>query len=254
MRRWLRSLAWAIALLAPGDTFAADAAQSEIIGYSPDNRYFAFEQWGIQDGSGFAYADIFILDLKSNAWLPGTPVRVLSEDDKASAGAARRKAEAAAAPLLQKYAVAEPAFVLAATPATELVEDRRSLTFDLFYHSVGPSVPVPPTDLYDDVRFRLKLAMKDLPPAAQCYEADGPFKGFTLSLDSLKTGGSRLVHSDDGLPKSRGCPLNYDIDKVVGPSESFSAPNILVAIIGVYSFGFEGQDRRFIAVPIAMDR
>jgi predicted secreted protein len=252
MGRRLPGLACLVALLLPGPALAADAAQSEIIGYAPGNRYFAFEQWGIQDGSGFPYADIFILDLKANAWLPGTPIRVLTEDEKQTAGSARRKAAAAAAPLLQKLAIGEPAVVLASTPATELVEDRQSLTFDLYYHSIGPSVPLPPADLYDDSRFRLKLAMKDMPPAAPCTEADGPFKGFTLSLDSLKTGASRLVHSDDSLPKSRGCPLNYDIDKIVGPSQTFGVPNTLVAIVGVYTFGFEGQDRRFIAVPIEM--
>ena len=50
---------------------AADGAFLDIIGYSPDSRYFAFEQYGVQDGSGFPYADIFIVDLASNSWVKG---------------------------------------------------------------------------------------------------------------------------------------------------------------------------------------
>ena len=49
------------------------------------------------------------------------------------------------------------------------------------------------------------------------------------------------------LPESRRCPLAYDVTAVVAQS-GLQVTDRLVAIIGVYSVGFEGADHRFIAV------
>jgi predicted secreted protein len=65
---------------------AGDAATRDIIGFSPDGRYFAFEQHGIQDGSGFPYAEIFVIDAAEDRWVPGTPIRKRADDEKAKAG------------------------------------------------------------------------------------------------------------------------------------------------------------------------
>ena len=53
-------------LLAAAPALAADGAQSRALGYSADGKYFAFEQFGVQDGSGFPYWDVFVLDLAAN--------------------------------------------------------------------------------------------------------------------------------------------------------------------------------------------
>ena len=66
--------------------------------------------------------------------------------------------------------------------------------------------------------------------------------------------GQRDVHLDgDVLPKSRGCTLHYRIHAVIEPYSDYYAPEFTsrrVAIIASYPFGFEGVDRRFLAVPI----
>ena len=61
----------ATALLAASLAFAApasagDRAQFNPIGFSEDGRYFAFEEFGIQDGSGFPYSNTFIIDLPAD--------------------------------------------------------------------------------------------------------------------------------------------------------------------------------------------
>ena len=235
--------------LLPSAAWAADAAESVPIGYSADSRYFAFEQWGIQDGSGFAYSSIFVIDLAANAWVDGTPFRVMTEDESAKAGAARKKAYAAAAPTLDRLGIAEPATVLAAAPATQIMGHRNALTFDRYYRSAGPALSDAGSGLFDAMRFRLELGTKNLTPAADCYGADGPYKGFSLTLTDLHSGKAHGVHNDSALPKSRGCPLGYDLDKVVAPATA----GPLVAIVGVYTFGFEGQDRRYLAVPFSTE-
>ena len=70
-----------MAVAGTGRALAADAADRAIIGFSADGRYFAFEEFGIQDGSGFAYANIFVLDLEDDKWVEGSPVRVQKRED-----------------------------------------------------------------------------------------------------------------------------------------------------------------------------
>ena len=41
---------------------AGDYADRTILGFSPDGSTFAFEEFGVQDGSGFAYANIYMID------------------------------------------------------------------------------------------------------------------------------------------------------------------------------------------------
>ena len=60
--------------VAPG--FAGDAAQLEILGFSKDGGVFAFEEYGVQDGSGFPYANRYYIDTTTDTFVKGTPVRV----------------------------------------------------------------------------------------------------------------------------------------------------------------------------------
>ncbi len=67
-------LAAVFALASPAR--AGDDAQPAIIGYSMDLRYFAFEEFGYEDPSGFPYSNIYVFDLEDNSFVKGTPVRV----------------------------------------------------------------------------------------------------------------------------------------------------------------------------------
>ena len=76
--------------------------------------------------------------------------------------------------------------------------------------------------------------------------------GFILAYQDQN--GVRELHADgDVLPKSRGCTLDYRIYAVVEPFSEYYGDGFTsrrVAIIATYPFGFEGVDRRFLAVPI----
>ena len=61
--------------------YAGTLAELGSTGFSDDGAYFAFEQYGIQDGSGFAYASFTIVDVKTDSWVPGTPVKVRLDDE-----------------------------------------------------------------------------------------------------------------------------------------------------------------------------
>jgi predicted secreted protein len=237
-----------LTLFAAPQAWASDAAESVLLGYSPDGRYFAFEQFGTQDGSGFPYSEIFVLDLDRNSWVEGTPIRVLIENEEATAGAARARSAAAAGPMLTRLKVSEPAVVLASSPATEVRDDRNSLAFDRYYRHMGGSVPMPASETWAR-RYEMKVSTTDLAPVPEhCQDYGEPVKALTVTLTELNSGKTTTVHQDSGVPQSRGCPQGYDIDKIVAPA-AYGEDSRFVALIGVYTYGFEGQDRRYIAVP-----
>lgn len=244
MRRTLALLG--LLLFASPQAEAADGAALNVIGYSADSRTFAFEQYGVQDGSGFPYWDIFLIDLKANEWVKGTPVRILLKEEAAKLSAARDRARADASEFLKS--VTEPAELLAANPSTEVVADRETLLFDRWYIPFGSR---PGTDSPVKIRHELIAGKIPLPPPQGCPSDDGGFFGLRLTLRDLQAGTSRVIHEDKSIPDSRRCPLAYDVSAVVAQA-GMPVTDRLVAIIGVSSRGFEGADHRFIAVPFTL--
>ena len=238
----------ALILLGCGRALAADGAALNVIGYSADSRHFAFEQYGVQDGSGFPYWEIFLVDLKANEWVKGTPFRALLQDENATLAAAREMARASADAALKEKAVTAPAETLADNPATEVVAERERLTFDRWYIPMGSR---PGTESSIRIRHELVAEKIPLPPPEGCPTEDGGTYGLRLTLKDLQTAKSRVIHKDKTIPASRRCPLAYDIAAVVAQA-GMPVTDRLVAMIGVYSTGFEGADHRFIAVPFSI--
>jgi predicted secreted protein len=235
-------------LFGSGPALAANGAALGIIGFSPDARYFAFEQYGHEDASGFPYWDIFVIDLEKNEWVKGTPVQLWLEEDGATLAQAREKARTAAAEALRQANVIAPAEILAATPATEVSAQRERITFDRLYKSWGARSDDRGTEL---LRHELWVENQLLPRPAGCPEEDMETYGFALKHKNIDSGVTRVIHKDTSIPGSRGCPVTYDIAAVVAQS-GFPETDWLVAIIGVYAKGFEGLDHRFIAVPLML--
>ena len=125
----------AFALIFSVPAMAADGAKFRAIGFSKDSNFFAFEQYGVQDGSGFSYADIFVLDIKADDWFKGTPVKTLLEDETGDVSAVRAKAKVDAGPALDAAKIDADAEILAANPFTEVVADRTRVTFHDHYNN-----------------------------------------------------------------------------------------------------------------------
>lgn len=245
----MRILALLLLLLTGSErALAADGAALGIIGYSPDGRFFAFEQYGHGDGSGFPYWDVFVIDLEKNEWVKGTPVQLWLEEDGATLAEARDKARTAAATALKQANVIAPAELLAANPATEVLSHRERITFDRWYKSWGARSDDKGTEL---LRHELSVETVVLPRPSACHADDGDTYGFILTHKRLDDGVARVIHKDTRIPASRGCPLTYDIAAVVAQT-GFPQQDRLVAILGVYAKGFEGLDHRFIAVPLML--
>jgi predicted secreted protein len=227
--------------------WSADTSIGNAIGFSADGRYFAFEQYGTQDGSGFSFADVFVIDLEQDKWMPGTPAQVVIEEEKVAITEARKRALAQADPALKAAGISETAIPLAVNQPTEIVENRQTIVFDLAYMSQQPLPNI------IDGRYELSVSQFTAPDMSNCaqYDLGDEFEGFRLDVKELKSGKTVTLHQDTQIPASRGCPSSYDIDSVWSPADGENSP-YLVALIGVYGLGFEGQNRRLIAVPVKL--
>lgn len=243
------SFAAALVLLAlsglpTGPAWGADAAERAILGFSPDGRWFAFEEYGVQDGSGAPYANIYVIDLDHDRWAEGSPVRVRLDsgsDDQPPVSAARRKAEAEAAPLLGRLGIGEPGIVLGSNPPTEVNEESFQLTVREHYNL---------TTAEHTLAFNIQVFNGE--SAEPCPDpAQGP-KGFALIV-ARGFGPRQELYRDGPLPSSRGCPIGYGLADVIRyDSRPAGREPRFVVLIHVYRYGFEGSDVRFIAVPVTL--
>ena len=217
--------------------FAGDTASLDVLGYSPDGKVFAFEEYGIQDGSGFPYSNVYFIDTDEDKFLPGTPIKVRLEEEAPLAeirDMARRKAE----PLKAKYRLDDnPGTMIVYNPPSEIGADPHKVRFHPYL-----SAPIA------DDSSTLELTEREFPMPETCAGFADSNKGFTLRLSEYQGNpNDRVIHADSAIPASRGCPNEYRIGAVIS-SEFRQVP--LIAMILVGSFGFEGNDRRWIAVPV----
>jgi predicted secreted protein len=214
---------------------AGDLADRNILGFSPDGGTFAFEQFGVQDGSGFPYTDIFVVDTLSDQWVKGSPFRVLMRDERSQLKWARREALTKAGNTLRQRQISKPGRLLASNPPAELSADPHRVVVNVSQIVIGPPE-------------RWTFTLDEIPIAnEQCAAFTSvPVKGFRLYVQ--RQGGAPLkLHEDTSIPKSRGCPLRYAISDVVA-YEPDGGSRVIAVLVSVFSHGFEGPDRRFLAV------
>jgi len=219
---------------------AGDRALIDFIGYSEDGQYFAFEEYGIHDGSGGTYSSIYIVDLLADKWVDGSPFTVEEGGDAADTpplAQTRAKALAKAQEKLKPLKITTPVEIMSLLGDGVPDTDGRSMVFAVPM-CCGPGQ-------MDDTR--LSLALTTFPAKLDedyCTEMNPV--GYSLAYNDGTA--TKVLHKDgDILPKSRGCTLDYRLYAVVQP---FDGRGGQVAIISSYPFGFEGPDRRFLAVPI----
>lgn len=217
---------------------AGDVAELNILGFSEDGKLFAFEEFGVQDGSGFPYANRYYIDVETDKFVPGSPIRVRLDEEAATVEQARTQAREKGETIIAEAELAANRGTLVGfNPPTELSADPHRIT-------VNPRPVFPPIGL--PLEFRIEEIA--VPQPDLCREL-AEAKGYRLTRVSLTPGQeTTLLHQDVTIPTSRGCPLGYQF----GGVQTFfpeSGPPVYAVLIAVRSFGFEGPDFRWIAVP-----
>lgn len=220
---------------------AGDAATLNVLGFSADGGVFAFEEYGVQDGSGFPYANRFYIDTAADRFLAGTPIRVTLEQDGATVAQARAAAgDQTKGIVADAVLAAKPGFAAGRNAITELSADPSRIV-------VNPRPVFPPLDE------PLELRLEEIPAAAPADCAGlGDIKGFRL-IRIASHDARQIIHEDSKVPSSRGCPLGY----MIGGVQTFhpeGAPPVYAVLIAIRQVGFEGPSHRWMAVTSRFDR
>jgi len=240
-------LSFLIALALIPQVRAAVVADFRNLGFSPDGRHFAFMEYGVQDGSGFPFANVFVIDLDRDAWA-GPPVRIVLEKEARDAREAMRVALRRAAPTLKRADIA-PLLTgreLFHAPPTEGTGSAITAVFSGWPWQSG------------DARWRYTLQLSTFPlPGGDCIpEMTEAARGFALDVLTGEENRRVRLYSDRTVPTSRHCPIAYAMDRVI----RFAVPggmnrNLRVRDVVIIRYGypaFEGLDQRHLAIPVKL--
>lgn len=217
---------------------AGDFAQFRPLGFSEDGSVFAFEQFGVQDGSGFPYAERYFIRTASDTFVSGTPIKIRLEDENATIAEARALADQESFPFMQEFDIgAQPANIVAFNPSTESSSAAREFHYQPYSYEPNPNPP-----------YELALQEIELPLTPTCNNIIEKGIGIRLSLKTEPGSAAEVFYQDKSVPNSRGCPTEYRLGGVL-TYENFDRPPIHVFLVLVKSFGFEGPDGRWIAIP-----
>lgn len=222
-----------------GPVWAADRATLSVIGYASEGGLFAYEQFSIGDEGTPPHSAINIIDLTTGQSLAGAPFSAMVETEEETLNAVRDSVWGMAGEVLAEHNITEPA-----NPLVLLGDGDRSEDTTLRFGMAGSGEPGSVTGTY-----AVSLRLIDMPKGAACDPEMGAQKGFVLTLSA--EGVERPVYADTTLPADRACAIGYRLYGIYSPHNG-GGPESWVAMVSVFSRGFEGSDRRFVAVPLGM--
>lgn len=231
-----------LALLLSTPSFAGDASTYIPLGFSAEGRYFAFAQTGVQDGSGFAYADLAVVDVARNRFAASDSIVLEEEGDR------EPSPETALKIVLGRLKLARfgisPGKNLGQDLLVRLPTDFSRYTNALFSYDFwaegGATMTIP--------KYELLLQEKnaeDTTDGKWCTDFLGKApQMFELTLVGREgtDGASQVLQNDQRLPQSRGCVAGYSIQRVT------TFRGALVVQLSYTGPGFEGPDIRQMVV------
>jgi predicted secreted protein len=198
---------------------AGDAASLEFVGFSKDGRYLAFEQYGIQDGSGFAYGSVSVVDTTKNLLV----AQVSRTIERENSTVAQARAAVRASSVIRPYSIVagnQGRFVGIAPQAPNIQGQRSQFVHAGRTHQLelnSDFVDVDEKTCPDKIESRLNLTL-------------------------IVAGKTRTLQKDNKLPASRACARAYEM------KSAHILGNTLVVFVVVHLPGFEGSDLRWMAI------
>jgi predicted secreted protein len=243
-------LGLAALLTAGGMAEAGDAAARRFVGFSPDGRYFAFEQYTVLYETAAAFSEYFIIDTEYDRFVPGTPIRVFIRDDNDGLDEEKARADAAkkAKPLLEKYRVSEPGSYVGGRPSMD--------PDDIGIYHLDPEPFAKVLDVPLPGGRKARLTAQSLPlGTASCDGYGGSGRSGTAKIAALKLSMSIdgapavILQQDKSLPKARRCAADYGIAEAYLFAAADGTVTLAALIEYADNHGFHaGPNRRFMAV------
>lgn len=207
--------------------FAGDTANIHFMGFSPSGDYVAFQQSGTQDGSGFPYAELYIIETEKNNYAV-KPLKITIQDPE---GKCNQK-DCTEQDVLRKTVIKRKKKLL----RTKISSKYKGSGIAL--NDLNTKDNLTTTNLMIDSQlYTLELNVTE---AGKDPYMNLPLQKFTLSLKYSQ--GRKVLQHDRSLPKSRGYVLSYKIHSV------YTLNHYLAVILSCKKVGFEGPDTRYMMV------
>jgi predicted secreted protein len=215
-----------IALILSSLAVAGDAANLEFIGFSRDGAYLAFEQFGMQDGSGFPYSEVSIVRVSQNRLLEKASQTI--ERDSASVLEAIRAARGKLATAFKRYGIVagnQGRFLGLSDRLEDRTEGYQGADFVAFGRT-----------------YTLEVRSQDAGSIPQVCVQMPQLLNLTLSVARQP----RALQRDTRLPASRQCAHGYEMRSghLLGRS--------LAVFVSYRTLGFEGPDARWMVVTTTL--
>jgi predicted secreted protein len=223
MNHRLSLLLLVAALLWGASARSGDAANLELIGFSRDGQYVAFETFGQHDGSGFAYAELSIARVSQNTLVFKTASEAESEGAEVQQIRAELAAKARAG--LKRYGIQaglQGRFIGIALVSLAEVQTSDFVAFGRTH--------------------TLELSAKEGAKRADCFDDQPQLLELRLTV-AEKT---RVLQRDVKVPVSRGCATSYEMRSAHLYGRS------LAVMIAFSTPGFEGPDKRWMVVTTTL--
>lgn len=231
------SLVFAVVLLLASNCVAGDYATLNVIGFSKDGRYLAFEEYGIQDGSGFPFSNIYFIDTAKNAYAaPSIAVRI--EKETALQSTARKRSALLAANKIKQFGIVKGntgRLVVSHLMTDETFDDGSDDKKGNFVKFAEEVQSMHREGDYELLLTTIAANNKDC-------EVYGDVFMLELKLTNKADDSSKFLQKDATLPPGRGCPLSYRIQDV------YVYKGVIAVFVNVFTQGFEGPDMRYMAV------
>ncbi|VAW22433.1 hypothetical protein MNBD_ALPHA12-600 [hydrothermal vent metagenome] len=232
-------LGFLLIFLSTGAASASDNSQFVPIGYSPDGRFFSYEEYGASEKSRLAYSHIYVIDLVQNKWILGTPVMYMALRPSETLNDVRKRTATQAEMILSDLDISVPAQIIAMIGDGELEVDRSKLLF---------GVPDKGTEGTIVGNYLLELKSFEAAAASPCWQWFGKKPlGFSVTMENF--GGTLEIYKDGVLPRSRGCPFEYRFSAVIMPFGASDISNSLV-MLAAFTYGLEEINKQYLAVPL----
>jgi len=254
--RFPQILAAACALVVATSTaHAGDSAARKVLGFSPDGKNFAFEQYASVYESPEAIVEIQVIDTLTDSFVKGSPFSVRTkEDDERELDAIRAELMKKAQPMLSRLKVGAAGKHFPGKPSIDLDE------IGIYQTAEQPLAKTQELTLAGGRKAKLAIQETALGKAS-CYGAGGRgtfgdviVQGLTLTL-TLDDGSSTILQADKRLPKSRRCVTAYGIAEAWLHEAADGTQTLAALLETVDAHDFHaGPNRRFMAVTKRLPR
>lgn len=219
-------------LLGAGVAEGNFASSVEFLGFSDDGGYFAWEQYGIQDGSGFPFSSVTVQETEGGAVVWSR--RIMLEDDRQDLERAREMCRMEARKAMAGFSsVWLPGVLCVHHPPTDLSAPGDSVRFHSRLFAPGYAIGD-----------RTVVLSTRAVTGSELEESWGLVPVLlSVSVRDNSLGVTRVVMQDDDLAGDRSYTTGYGIESVWALGDSVFAVSIAMTTLG-----FEGQDLSYMLV------